>query len=63
LKNGNAGKRIACAIIGYSKDNFKCWMGLVSSFTSQRFRFSSVFTMLSLRETLWMFTIDTSFIF
>ena len=23
LKNGNAGKRIACAIIGYSKDNFK----------------------------------------
>jgi Cu-Zn family superoxide dismutase len=24
LKNGNAGKRIACAIIGYSKDNFKC---------------------------------------
>jgi len=22
LKNGNAGKRIACAIIGYSKDNF-----------------------------------------
>jgi Cu-Zn family superoxide dismutase len=24
LKNGNAGKRIACAIIGYSQDNFKC---------------------------------------
>ena len=24
LKNGNAGKRIACAIIGYSKDNFTC---------------------------------------
>jgi len=24
LKNGNAGKRIACAIIGYSKNNFKC---------------------------------------
>ena len=24
LKNGNAGKRIACAIIGYSKENFKC---------------------------------------
>ena len=23
LKNGNAGKRIACAIIGYSQDNFK----------------------------------------
>uniref|UniRef100_A0A6C0D9P2 Superoxide dismutase copper/zinc binding domain-containing protein n=1 Tax=viral metagenome TaxID=1070528 RepID=A0A6C0D9P2_9ZZZZ len=23
LKNGNSGKRIACAIIGYSKDNFK----------------------------------------
>lgn len=22
--NGNAGDRIACAIIGYSKDNFKC---------------------------------------
>ena len=22
--NGNAGERIACAIIGYSKDNFKC---------------------------------------
>jgi Cu-Zn family superoxide dismutase len=24
LKNGNAGKRIACAIIGYSKKNFGC---------------------------------------
>ena len=24
LLNGNAGKRIACAIIGYSKDNFTC---------------------------------------
>ena len=24
LINGNAGKRIACAIIGYSEDNFKC---------------------------------------
>jgi Cu/Zn superoxide dismutase len=24
LKNGNAGKRIACAIIGYSKNNFSC---------------------------------------
>jgi len=24
LKNGNAGKRIACAIIGYSKENFNC---------------------------------------
>jgi Cu-Zn family superoxide dismutase len=24
LANGNAGKRIACAIIGYSKNNFKC---------------------------------------
>ena len=24
LKNGNAGKRIACAIIGYSKHNFGC---------------------------------------
>jgi superoxide dismutase, Cu-Zn family len=24
LKNGNAGKRIACAIIGYSQDNFNC---------------------------------------
>jgi Cu-Zn family superoxide dismutase len=23
IKNGNAGKRIACAIIGYSKDNCK----------------------------------------
>jgi len=24
LKNGNAGKRIACAIIGYSQGNFTC---------------------------------------
>lgn len=24
LTNGNAGKRIACAVIGYSKNNFKC---------------------------------------
>jgi Cu-Zn family superoxide dismutase len=24
LINGNAGKRIACAIIGYSKENYKC---------------------------------------
>ena len=24
LTTGHSGKRIACAVIGYSKDNFKC---------------------------------------
>ena len=24
IKGGDAGKRIGCAVIGYSKENFKC---------------------------------------